>query len=511
MERTPLGPEDNGPNDTPEKKKKRAKKSAPLRLPKIAEVGSEPKEHATKEPTALEKALADLAAQRRSEKESPQAADTPTQEESVNPGTDKSPSVTAQEGEKEKQEASGDDADTYEVLPVHELEPNELSGGEVIIRLHHDNGSTGERPAEHKGSVGPEDTSQPEAYTGSSTSDEKAVPVDPVAQSSPSFAAQPEQRPAQPTADIEQAPVYPTADSEPVPPTFSPEAPLLIRTPHAEVVAPAETALRPVSADAKPATQAELQSALHTAVQTGEHRGLATGILAGGVYEHFKHKRREKKKDKQLQRQYTQLEQIREDFNRGIQFQKASNAQAERELRPRLQEQARQNAENQARFTTLEKRFDTHPDSKKAAPKIAEQSDTEQLVIPDDHQLETSAWHAIEIDKKTGRPAEEQSFQYGQEYHRERAAETAAAALQADTAGGGGAVSAVSVAHAHPADDDGTGHTGVPPIPSATMQGPPTRSAQPKAPKRTDTTNTPLWPWVTALVIIVICLMIVLR
>jgi hypothetical protein len=244
----------------------------------------------------------------------------------------------------------------------------------------------------------------------------------------------------------------------------------------------------------------------YRAEQAGQNRGVLTGLLAGGAYEHFKHKRRERRKDKHLQEQGKQLEAARQGYNNG------------------LQEQARRNAEANAQYESVTERVGSveqrlRSQANQERPKTVERvatEPTEQLEIPTEHRLEASSWHSIEVDARTGKVVENPTFQYGQEYHRERAHETALASQQqaneATTAAGG--PSAVAAGSAAPPSDD---RTTLPPvyIPSASTQRPAGLSTQDVAKKQNPADDradpAPLWPWVVALVAVAISLVVVLH
>lgn len=65
--------------------------------------------------------------------------------------------------------------------------------------------------------------------------------------------------------------------------------------------------------------------------------------------------------------------------------------------------------------------------TQQAAKAVARQEAAEAaetLEVPKDHRVEHSAWHSIEVDKKTGKMAQEQHITYGREFRHEQEQET---------------------------------------------------------------------------------------
>jgi len=281
-------------------------------------------------------------------------------------------------------------------------------------------------------------------------------------------------------------------------------------------------------------TSREANEQAYYAERTGQNRGLVTGLLVGGAYEHFKHKRREKKTTKEHQEQVRKLqdaqeaqtwaakEQIQRQGETTRQLQSVEARLAAAEQRPQFQPlppaEAARMAERQAKEQLRVQRV---PEIQQ--PQITGQP-AEQLAIPPEHRIESSAWHNIEVDTRTGRPVETPAFTYGREYHRERAHEStplaqrnAAAgevALAAATGGGAGGISAAGGGGAQ--SDDGAAVSSAD-IPNASMQGPPNsiRQTPPQpfsapAPKSSHAV-TPLWPYLVTLAAILICLVVLLH
>jgi len=520
MEDFPRVPSHEAPDDDQDKKKKRKKSASSIPLVSV-EHSSEQQEPPKKEASALDKALANLAVKKREQAETERAVE----KAEATRGEVPSESITAEANDKpaeeampdaekpEEPEAVDDKKDRYERLPEYEPAPTEFSGGEVIIHLQ------GDEPLAERVV-----TLQPEAEE-SPTSEPFETPV-PAAQQEQHRAHEEAQSPsseqAEPTSATSGGEVPPTVPPEkPVPSSEQPPEPERVPMPvSSESIRPEpaqvyreymqrEAATRQAVSSEHVATKQDMEDALYYATKTGQNRGVVTGLLVGGAYEHFKHKRREKRANKRFQTQGKQLEAARQSYNFG------------------LQEHARQQAETTARFNVAERRFESaeqrfQNQNRSAAERqpvrtperVVSPANPEQLIIPPEHRLETSAWHSIEVDAKTGKPVEMPAFQYGQEYYRERAQEAtptqqrnAAAGEVALVAAAGGVQSGSS------AQDDGRSQPPVQ-IPSATRQGPP--SSSPQASRQSSSNATPpvsppapLWPWLLALAVVVISLLFV--
>lgn len=393
-----------------------------------------------------------------------------------------------------------DSAEDYEELPSYEPEPVEFSGGEVILHLQ------GDRPIAER------------VLPLHAEEEPEAEPTEEPVFEPPIFSPQPEQQRQEQAESPE--PVAAGGGGE-VPPTQPPEAPPTpFEQPPEPPRSPSEL-LQPrpediytqpdfSAADTAPTTfggeqlvtKKEADDAAYYAARAGQNRGLVTGLLVGGAYEHFKHKRREKRQAKRFRQQSKQLEAARQDYAFGLQEQARSDQRAE---------------DMERRFSTSGKRFENSANPEKLPQGAVERPKLdpgEQLLnIPADHRLETSAWHTIEVDSKTGKAVEDPAFQYGHEYYQERAQESAPPQQRNATTG---EVALAAVAGVQAPGNSGT----LPPvqIPDASTQGPP--SSIPKR-QNTDsnkdsnstsaTSAAPLWPWLVALAVVVICLVALLH
>lgn len=216
-------------------------------------------------------------------------------------------------------------------------------------------------------------------------------------------------------------------------------------------------------------TQRDIDDAEYYGRKKGLGEGVATGLLVGGTYEHLKHKGREKKTEKRFNEQQKELEQTRVDNSFNLQEQVRKNDEMQRQLdgidmrtqnvqtvedrvmpqteevkptqyqppkfdQPRF-EQPRTNLFEQQAPTSITRPEQTqmteqNPVVNQEIPKPprteqqVQAGQVEQLDIPKDHRIETSAWHSIEVDAKTGKAVENPTFAYGEEYYHERAQET---------------------------------------------------------------------------------------
>lgn len=474
MEREPLQP--GHPEGTPESKDKKRKNRKRKFVAPIPVETDAPDTAATSDETSArslsDEALAQLAATRKNATEQSET-DAPGQNAESTPDTESDTAATAE----------SEDTESYEPLVDYKLEPTEFSGGEVIVQLQGDEPVAERVIPLHQPAVESLAETETPAADESSASSEAAAST-----AVPEFVPLPQQ---QPQAHGGETPL----------PVANPDAPLPAPAPEATPVAHAELPPQPIQAEVFPpdnpvataetavATKQDVEDALYRATRVGEHRGALSGLLVGGAVEHFMHKGREKRMARRFERQTRQLKQQQET------------------TQLYQTEQHRQHAEQGRQLEAVERRLDTTPP---APEQLARQSSDERLAVPDDHRLETSAWHTIEVDAKTGKAVEKPTFEYGHEYYRERAAE--AAPMQQRNAAAG-EVALVAAA------GGGTDSNGTPDIPDASTQGPPPhqqkqQTARP-AHKATDAVHAaatgPLWPWVVALVVLIVCLLLVLH
>jgi len=212
--------------------------------------------------------------------------------------------------------------------------------------------------------------------------------------------------------------------------------------------------------------------------RSAERRNLVAGIIVGGIIEHIRHKRREKRlktahkkeieKLKETQ-QFQAVEQRKEKrasertktaLEKQLERLKQKNAPATSEVRPkelRTKEQpaaVTTSAEAQKKpepskpeaipaaslsfYEDFKRKYrstetvaaaaataESKPPAKtseKPAPVPKQQPENidEPIQVSPDRRVETSAWHRIEVDKKTGQAVENPELAYGEEFQNEQ-------------------------------------------------------------------------------------------
>ncbi|MGB4967703.1 MAG: hypothetical protein WBO35_05895 [Candidatus Saccharimonadales bacterium] len=189
-------------------------------------------------------------------------------------------------------------------------------------------------------------------------------------------------------------------------------------------------------------TAADVDDAEYYARRQGRREGLFAGLVVGGGVEHIRHKRREKRMEKNHAETIQKHEKLAEDA-------KWDRVREKRDEKP--------SADFATKFTSVEspRRRDEHPERPVAttgkelhelrtsaavermkhditrettkierAAEVEYQRRHETIEVPEGHRVERSAWHTVELDEH-GRPVENSVVEYGQEYYNERAHETA--------------------------------------------------------------------------------------
>lgn len=210
-----------------------------------------------------------------------------------------------------------------------------------------------------------------------------------------------------------------------------------------------------------------------------ERRSLVAGMLLGGVIEHVRHKRREKrmkasheKEVKKLknEQQFQQAEQYKNDQKTEREktaLEKQLNRLQEQLSSPRKKQEAAhvstqeqplavpkppaslEAAKTPARkpevpapsnfYEEFKRKYHTpetttagssvgQPEESRAkklekpapAPKQQPENIDEPLEVSPDRRVETSSWHRIEVDKKTGKAVENPELAYGEEFQKEQ-------------------------------------------------------------------------------------------
>lgn len=219
-----------------------------------------------------------------------------------------------------------------------------------------------------------------------------------------------------------------------------------------------------------------------------KHNHFIAGLMVGGLYEHFKHKKRENKPKKQVEAQdakiaanesrliSTQDEVTTLQRNQAIQKEnqkwqeKAVNnieqaapiAAAEQTARVIVEKTSPQKAAELpvvplAEGASTQTRYETaspvqrteqvayaanneRATAQEEKPVIIIAED-EPVVVASDRRVEVSSWHRIEIDKATGRPVENPTVAYGEAFQMERQQEVKAQDVAIPTDADSGTVS----------------------------------------------------------------------
>jgi hypothetical protein len=471
--------------------------------------------------SALEQALAHLATEaRRAKAEADtESAEKPTGTDSADEEIDTILQATAESEDQTAEEWAEDLVGTYEIPLNHTV-------GEMIIDLNA--GSEEPRPLvdthEPMASAIPESTLEPAfSETPFPSEESNTAPLAANFTEATSTQSTAENVPYVNPTEVVQQPEIPVYFTQA-------EDPYLQQYLAAENNV-ANIASAPQSAQAeRPATKTDVDDAVYRATKSGQNRGVVTGLLVGAGYEHFKHKRREKRTEKRHQETTKKLSEARKSYAFGTEQQIKQRA----EYVAQTAESNQQLAASEKRLTALERQRQVHPVAEQmsgaSAPKPhAEQArqqaqvpENEQLVVAPEHRLQTSSWHSIEVDVQTGRAVENPAFQYGHEYYREQAQENALGLPPAQDT-----LEQRTPAQSH----DGStsiasfGGSSLPPmytVPRATptslpvVQAPvqPQPTSVPKANKvaaKPTQPASPIWPLILALLVVVICLSLALR
>ncbi|MEO6760760.1 MAG: hypothetical protein ABI220_00070 [Candidatus Saccharimonadales bacterium] len=293
--------------------------------------------------------------------------------------------------------------------------------------------------------------------------------------------------------------------------------------------------------------QKAIEDAEYYAEKRGQNRGVLSGLLVGGWYEHRKHKKREKRQAKQLKNQASRLEVVETDqnvlrqqlerekaVNRGLESAQQRSAlersvatdrtNQSMEFRPvdtpnreRERREGRDWSENRSsteRFTATETKRPSQAEKLKDYPEgvVDRVSEDEPVKLPEGRRVENSAWHRIEVDSKTGKVVDKPTLEYGEEYYHERRQETAP--VDSNTKSAAGEVALVAAAlndNKSNRPDNDQSSTLTPTSLSTTGQEPGPASTTRKAVQAVQQTTGSLWPYVLALVVVIIAIILVTR
>ncbi len=225
--------------------------------------------------------------------------------------------------------------------------------------------------------------------------------------------------------------------------------------------------------------------------QRGRGEALVGGIIIGALIEHFRHKGRERKMEKLAkqteQKQAKEIAGLKTDA-----LERARKAEAERHqqkaaAKEQLASTARAQISEAAALKHAQevKRYAEQQEHQKAElidrlnAQAAEQEKQEaERELNQGSHIETSAWHAIEVDK-SGHAVQETAIEYGHEYYQERAHEAGPKdVVSRDTVTGAAALTAATLVQS--GGQAGVGGSGSAGVPSAHQQA--SASAQDDSP-----------------------------
>ena len=203
-----------------------------------------------------------------------------------------------------------------------------------------------------------------------------------------------------------------------------PEAPM---PPRYEGSVPSQVLLNPnLLVDTEKTTDRKVEEAYYYGQKEGQRRGVVAGAVVAGAYEHFKHRRREKKLIKQQRKQEKQIEHLTKQQAYLEQESPAQHPTYEERLNRVVSVLEQKSPVPVAPSFSEAKPAEVKAPNlellKQLQPEIATQ---EQAHLAPERRVETSAWHRIEMDAKTGKVVDDPSLEYGQEYYRERQQEAA--------------------------------------------------------------------------------------
>ncbi len=296
-------------------------------------------------------------------------------------------------------------------------------------------------------------------------------------------------------------------------------------------------------------TKQEADDAVYYATRAAQGRGVAAGFLFAALWARHRGKKLRRNFNELLGKQDKELKKTKEDQHFYAAEQASKQAEtdrrlsaaeqrytyAERQLASRSQPEAQYaagplpernpgiNGQREVVPVSPETMAQMQKNQRGGQPEQAPQEIPEQLNVPPEHRLESSAWHTIEVDARTGRPVEQPTFAYGREYYQERKHESEPADQRSAVAGEVALVGASVTGSQNGSGGVGGGSAGsggspmLPPnVPSASMQGPPPGSPTAKVRDARDnltkaTSNGPIWPLVVALLIIFVVLIVLLH
>jgi len=403
--------------------------------------------------------------------------------------------VERAESEADNTAETADKSETYEVWSMRDLRTDELNLTEVVVSLDHDLTSHAAE-AHHDETVVAE---TPPAVVQAATELPTAERIRSQPEQQHQARMQPERppmpEPAPVTADEALRRSYLERQHFPVETVDSAQQ---VAYMHAAPVSVTPNVQRAVPAREQLVTRREME----LAVDNARRRGVGAVWLVGGIiylYQRHKRKKLEKVHANAQRTAHKEYKKAQEDFRFASEEQTRKQEQVERQG-IKTQQQL------EANRVLLEKLTAQKNEQAQAflegLPKIAE-----------GNRLDMQGAYAEEINKKTGKRAEQPSFRHGAEYYKDQK-EIAPKVLRS-AAAGEVALVAAAISQRTAAAGRGTMLPAAAPIPSATTQGVPSRArTNAKVASKDDKRATqaqPIWPWLIALAVVVVCLALVLR
>lgn len=449
-------------DDEQEEKSKKKKKASALVASVIEKDVPKPEQKTELKRSTFDKLFADLALEKEAKREEKDRAET-TLAEAAGQKAEKSPEVAAE---------------VPEIILSHELAPTQLNGGEVVIDLRQTPENI-EVPLETPEADEPDTLEETVSESTDLVTAETAAPPDeeeqgdPYASPASAISSPPPRSGAAPHGSTSGASggsgssgsaasggTTPPSGGRPPAPPIGPSPFPSPRRRNANTAAAPYANTMPIPPQANFNQLLAAQQAADEAWVRGRRRGhgegLLAGLLVGGGIEHFRHKSRERKMEKKAKQESKKQEKALEtaefQHNQAAQtitaerlaHQKALQREADATISARQSEVAAT-----ARALAAEK---ARADEEKAKAELIERlnvqaAEQERLAAEErlrdpENRIETSAWHAIEVDK-SGHAVQDTAIEYGHEYYRERAHE-AGPKEYVDTKAGGAALTAIT-------------------------------------------------------------------
>lgn len=196
--------------------------------------------------------------------------------------------------------------------------------------------------------------------------------------------------------------------------------------------------------------------------RSAEGAHLVAGLLIGGLIEHIRHTKREKKQEKQ---HVTDIRGLNEKLSATEATHTRRQTALEQQIERLKESAARRSAERSAAVPVAAIRPEQNPLIRQeaatagvASPAEAiaakqqeedrkvmearkkleqawsedEETPDEPFEIPPEHRMASSAWHHIEVDRRTGKAVENPTFSYGKEFQNEQHQELIRRELEED-------------------------------------------------------------------------------